>query len=175
MLPQVVRFSFFSVNMENLVDEAKSHQGTLKHDVEPGSGKDDEDDELEELRLAAINSMRPKEKAEPPTDSETDPRGRGCPLYDAGFCPRGPACALSHVRRVICSNYVAGFCPEGPACRHAHPRLDVPAQDDSGAKEAARTDETETTTPVDLTGQNLNSEESIRRRRSRSRSSSKSR
>ena len=157
--------------MENLVDEAKSHQGTLKHDFEPG--KDNEDDELEELRLAAINSMRPKEKAEPPTDNERDPRG--CPLYDAGFCPRGPACGLVHVRRVICSNYVAGFCPEGPACRHAHPRLEVPAQDDSGAKEAAQTDQMETTTPVDMTGpgQALNSEESIRRPRSRS--SSKSR
>ena len=68
MLSQVVKFSFFSVNMENLVDEAKPHQGTLEHDVGPGSGKDDEDDELEALRLAAINSMRPKEKAEPPTD-----------------------------------------------------------------------------------------------------------
>ena len=167
-----VKFSFFSVNMENLVDEAKSHQGTLEHDVGPGSGKDDEDDELEALRLAAINSMRPKEKAEPPTDNETDPRG--CPLYDAGFCPRGPACALSHVRRVICSNYVAGFCPEGPACRHAHPRLEVPAQDDSGEREAAKSDQTETTTPANMAGQALNSEESIQRH-SRSRSSSKSR
>ena len=159
--------------MENVVDEARSHRGGLKPDVEPG--RDDEDDELEALRLAAINSMRPKEKAEPPTDNETDPRGRGCPLYDAGFCPRGPACALSHVRRVICSNYVAGFCPEGPACRHAHPRLEVPAaQDDSGEKEAAKSDQTETTTPVNNTGQALNSEESIQRH-SRSRSSSKSR
>ena len=153
--------------MENLVEEAKSLQGTAEHDVGPGSGKDDEDDELEALRLAAINSMRPKEKAEPPTDNETDLQG--CPLYDAGFCPRGPACALSHVRRVICSNYVAGFCPEGPACRHAHPRLEVPeALDESGEKQA------ETTTPVDMTGQALNSEESIQRH-SRSRSSSKSR
>ena len=168
-----------------------SDDDPLKQDIGPGEGKrdeDEDDDELEALRLAAINSIsiRPKEKTEP-TGLELNLRNqsgalhpetetRDCPLYDAGFCRRGPTCWLRHARRISCMNYLAGFCPEGPACRHAHPRFELPARDGIGERESSRFDHTRATTPDDtLTDYNQNSEDTSRRRRSRSRSSPRSR
>lgn len=48
---------------------------------------------------------------------------RSCPAYDRGFCRRGPACQLEHVRRELCPRYLAGFCPGGRECTAAHPRF----------------------------------------------------
>lgn len=46
-----------------------------------------------------------------------------CPHYDRGFCPLGPICSKSHVRRTLCKFYLAGFCPKGRQCKEgAHPR-----------------------------------------------------
>lgn len=46
-----------------------------------------------------------------------------CPHYTRGFCPLGPDCSKSHVRRVFCRYYLAGFCPFGKACKEgAHPK-----------------------------------------------------
>ena len=40
-----------------------------------------------------------------------------CPHYNRGFCPLGPRCSKSHVRRRLCRFYLAGFCPYGRACK----------------------------------------------------------
>ncbi|KAL8705353.1 MAG: hypothetical protein Q9225_008030, partial [Loekoesia sp. 1 TL-2023] len=46
-----------------------------------------------------------------------------CPHYDRGFCPLGPYCSKSHIRKQICKFYLAGFCPNGRQCKEgAHPR-----------------------------------------------------
>ncbi|KAI4153828.1 MAG: hypothetical protein LQ340_002069, partial [Diploschistes diacapsis] len=46
-----------------------------------------------------------------------------CPHYDRGFCPLGPRCGRSHLRRPLCPLYLAGFCPQGRQCETgAHPR-----------------------------------------------------
>ena len=46
-----------------------------------------------------------------------------CPHYERGFCPLGPRCGRSHVRRSLCVYYLAGFCPDGRKCtKGAHPK-----------------------------------------------------
>jgi cleavage and polyadenylation specificity factor subunit 4 len=46
-----------------------------------------------------------------------------CPHYERGFCPLGPRCGRSHVRRVFCPLYLAGFCPDGRSCKlGSHPK-----------------------------------------------------
>ena len=46
-----------------------------------------------------------------------------CPHYEKGFCPLGPKCSKSHVRKQICKFYLAGFCPQGRQCKDGnHPR-----------------------------------------------------
>lgn len=45
-----------------------------------------------------------------------------CPLYERGFCPRGPSCKERHLKRAVCKNYMLGFCEKGPKCCLAHPK-----------------------------------------------------
>jgi len=46
-----------------------------------------------------------------------------CPHYTRGFCPLGPRCAKTHIRRRLCRFYLAGFCPYGKGCREGnHPK-----------------------------------------------------
>ncbi len=52
---------------------------------------------------------------------------RECELYRRGFCPKGPACAKKHVRRILCPRYVAGFCPLGDKCAMGHAKLSRPS------------------------------------------------
>ena len=166
--------------MAEMANTVAATEDPLRPDFEPGEDDGGGDDELEALRLAALNSIRPKEKTEPAVfelnlrNQAEVTEERDCPLYAGGFCRRGPACWLRHVPRILCLNYIAGFCPEGPACLHAHPKLEVPVHDGSDEKESAQSDHTRTTTPDDsLTEHNQNLKD-ISRHRSRSRSSSRS-
>ena len=118
-----------------MANPASTEESPLKPDMDQEG-----DVELDVLRLAALNSIRSKEKTKP-TDIELNLRryqsasgaivqppereATECPLYQGGFCWRGPACWLRHVRRIMCANYIAGFCPEGLACSQAHPKLEL--------------------------------------------------
>lgn len=45
----------------------------------------------------------------------------------------GPYCKHRHRRRVICPLYLAGFCPRGKECKFTHPSFAIPQYDPKAA------------------------------------------
>ena len=157
------------ISMAEMTDPMAAAEDLVKPDIEPEEDEGDEgdDDGLEALRLAALNSIRPKEKTEPTGfelniqnqngatgDLHPETEAGDCPLFDGGFCRRGPACWLRHVRRRI---------------------EDLPAQDGIGEKEIAQSDHTRAMSLDDKLTEQISNSEETSRNRSRSSSSSRSR